>query len=261
MPSSSRPGSYRIAAPAVAAPKSAPPSAGTSTLDTAFRLWCLHEALKLLHEPTWSPWVLACGVAVAAAAVAPRQPLVALALTLRLCDTAMLMPFCWDSFYWCFQIDGGLLLLLLCAASADRDAVARSWAEICRLQLSLFYASAAWWKLNTSFLDPRTSPQPRPRRNHRRRGVYRPPPRRRIEPAAEARSVPRAPAPPRHLAHPLAEQRDPLLPRDGGPAAGHAGARAHGAPAPRGREEAHGAAGGRSRSRGDGHPMRARPQL
>ena len=160
MGTSSRPGYYRIAAPAVAAPKSAPPSAGFSTLDTAFRLWCLHEALKLLHEPTWSPWVLACGVAVAAAAVAPRQPLVALALTLRLCDTAMLMPFCWDSFYWCFQIDGGLLLLLLCAASADRDAVARSWAEICRLQLSLFYASAAWWKLNTSFLDPRTSCAP-----------------------------------------------------------------------------------------------------
>ena len=29
-----------------------------------------------------------------------------------------------------------------------------------RLQLSLFYASAAWWKLNTSFLDPRTSCAP-----------------------------------------------------------------------------------------------------
>ena len=70
-------------------------------------------------------------------------------------------PFCWDSIYWCLQIDGGMLLLLLvCGLAADRAALAAWWATTARMQLTLFYAASAFWKLNTSFLDHRFSCAP-----------------------------------------------------------------------------------------------------
>jgi hypothetical protein len=77
------------------------------------------------------------------------------------------MPVMWDSYYWCLQVDGGLLLCvgylaLVRGLSADShaDSLAAWWATTARQQLAIFYLAAGVWKVNTSFLDARTSCAP-----------------------------------------------------------------------------------------------------
>ena len=89
----------------------------------------------------------------------PSTKWTGVALLLRLYSTWTHFPIIFDMFYWSFQLDAGLLLLLLCS-SASRESLAAWWAETIRLQLALFYLACAFWKLNTSFLTPRVSCAP-----------------------------------------------------------------------------------------------------
>jgi hypothetical protein len=132
-------------------------------LSTAVRMWCLHELMKLLHVSA-TLWTIISAVIVATAALRPAHTVTIAALTVRLVDTVMLIPMCWDSFYWCLQTDAALLTLLLMEGArqtdARRAALATWWADLVRQQLSIFYVAAGFWKCNTSFLDPRTSCAP-----------------------------------------------------------------------------------------------------
>lgn len=129
-------------------------------LAAAFRVFALHELMKLCFAPNVTPWVVACAIALLYAAYTPSQTAMALALTLRIADTCTMMPFCWDSFYWCIQVDTAGLLYIVTAAGASRPSIAAAWADSARPQLALFYLAAAFWKINTSFLDARTSCAP-----------------------------------------------------------------------------------------------------
>ena len=129
--------------------------------------WCLHETMKLTLAPTPLPWLIICAIIVAMTVIHPTPQTFALALTFRLADTLYKIPFCWDSFYWCLQIDGGLYILLVYFAVAkstlhlaDRDTLAAWWATTAKYQLAFFYLAAGFWKINTSFLDPSTSCAP-----------------------------------------------------------------------------------------------------
>ena len=134
-------------------------------LSVAVRVFAFHECLKLLYgtglifgAPQITAWHVLCTVALAVMAYQPSVGACAVALSLRLIDTIMLMPFCWDSFYWCFQIDGaGLAFILTLSSSLSRGDIAHLWSQTARIQLALFYLAAAYWKINPSFLDPATS--------------------------------------------------------------------------------------------------------
>ncbi|CAK9050962.1 unnamed protein product [Durusdinium trenchii] len=60
------------------------------------------------------------------------------------------MPLVWDHECWAALTELSFLFW-------GEEKNFRSFWQLCRGQLLLLYASAAWWKLNTSFLDPRTS--------------------------------------------------------------------------------------------------------
>ena len=133
----------------------------------ATRAWCLHEALKLWYIPASPLWKTLSWLIVLASSARPAPKTFALALVVRLADTLSIMPVMWDSYYWCLQIDGGLLLCLGYLAmvrglSADShaDSLAAWWATTARQQLAIFYLAAGVWKVNTSFLDARTSCAP-----------------------------------------------------------------------------------------------------
>ena len=133
-------------------------------LPACLRAWCAHEATKLLYTFWYGPPI---GVhyclsvaAVLAAAARPSRRTAILALLLRIWDSLERMPIMWDSYYWCLQTDVGLLLLLLFPGAGDETGVALSWAEIVRSQLVPFYAAAAFFKINTAFLDHRYSCAP-----------------------------------------------------------------------------------------------------
>ena len=134
---------------------------------TSVLCWCLHETMKLTLAPTPLPWLIICAIIVAMTVIHPTPQTFALALTFRLADTLYKIPFCWDSFYWCLQIDSGLYILLVYFAVAkstlhlaDRDTLAAWWATTAKYQLAFFYLAAGFWKINTSFLDPSTSCAP-----------------------------------------------------------------------------------------------------
>ena len=65
----------------------------------------------------------------------------------------MRLPFVWDHEWWATLNEAALVAA--CLLSPHDPAPA--FFEAARVQLLLLYASAAFWKLNTSFLDPTTS--------------------------------------------------------------------------------------------------------
>eukprot|EP00435_Cladocopium_sp_Y103_P039438 s1307_g10.t1 len=82
--------------------------------------------------------------AISASAEFSALPLLA-AHALKLGMFAWRMPFVWDHECWAALTELSFLV------------APRHFWRLARGQLLLLYASAAWWKLNTSFLDPRTS--------------------------------------------------------------------------------------------------------
>ena len=133
-------------------------------LPASVRAYCSHEAIKLLYQfwygPPIGPQFCLSVLAVLAAAAWPSRRTAILVLLLRMWDSLERMPIMWDSYYWCLQTDLGLLLLLLFRGAGDETAVALSWAEIVRSQLVYFYGAAAFFKINTAFLDHRYSCAP-----------------------------------------------------------------------------------------------------
>jgi hypothetical protein len=176
-PSGKRPG--RASARLVAAAESALPSLQHSeppgSLLTAYaRVWAVQQALILAFTGLASRWSQAQALLVAAAALSGAPGAVACALAVRIVDCLRIFPHAWESHYWCAQTDAALLLALLIEAAlgpratpADKasaepresggERALREAAATVRWQMALFYASAAFWKLNSSFLDARYS--------------------------------------------------------------------------------------------------------
>ena len=129
------------------------------------RAYCVHQLLSLVLIPEEPLWRSLCALLVCCCAAWPSPLTLLLAIGSRLVDTLYKVPIVWDSFYWCLQVDGGMFSLLVFLViiqrhHADRRLVAAWWADTARLQLSLFYLASGFWKINTSFLDARTSCAP-----------------------------------------------------------------------------------------------------
>ena len=76
-----------------------------------------------------------------------------LAHIVKLAMFAYRLPFVWDHECWAAVTEA---CFVLAAAQGETGVVQRFW-PAARAQLLLLYAGAAFWKLNTSFLDHRTS--------------------------------------------------------------------------------------------------------
>ena len=144
--------------------RAAAASMRVGALGCALRVWCVHELFKLFYAPVISPWVATGFGAVLATMLWPSTPVACVALSVRLADAVMLMPTIWDSYYWCFQTDGALLLMTILTRPwrSTKSALTLSswWSDTVRLQLSVFYLASGVWKINSSFLDVKTSCAP-----------------------------------------------------------------------------------------------------
>jgi hypothetical protein len=85
------------------------------------------------------------------------------------------LPFVWDSELWCNQTDTAILLAVgtVCGSklvsfwrddsvpsASERALIYEAAADIIRYQMMIFYSAAAFWKLNTDFLNPHGSCAP-----------------------------------------------------------------------------------------------------
>jgi len=128
--------------------------------------------MQLAHAGLNSPFNAVQLLLVAAVAASSNPVIFGAAICSRLFSFAIAVPFVWDSYFWCAQTDAALLFALLPYAWAslrarrsvgDRQDIADVFhqnAGTARWQLSLFYAASGFWKINTSFLNPRYSCAP-----------------------------------------------------------------------------------------------------
>ena len=130
-------------------------------------LWSLHQLAPYIDKALLAAGVMGEAGAVDARALGPldwavRLPMIVLALCVpsrpvliaahgvNLALWAYWMPQCWDHMCWAATME---LTFVLCALLSDeRTALAAA-----RTQMVCLYLCAAFWKLTTSFLDPRTS--------------------------------------------------------------------------------------------------------
>ena len=118
----------------------------------AYRLlWCFQALASAAIGGRDDAMGLAHASLIAVVAATPSRPLWAAAAAVRVLSTVSKMPNCWDSTYWQLMTDAALLWCL-----ATSQPFARLQATV-RAQMAVFYAASAFWKLNTSFLDPKTS--------------------------------------------------------------------------------------------------------
>lgn len=141
-------------------------------------VWLVQQAaLSLVTAPFATGGDKLLWLCIAAAAVRPSLGAVFVVSALLNAQRLSRWPVQWDSEVWSLSIDTTLLLMCVCAWTRDglRRAPLRAWrglsrddrnrafgwfARVARFQLACFYFGAFFWKLNTSFLDPRTSCAP-----------------------------------------------------------------------------------------------------
>ena len=128
----------------------------SDSLGSYARLWAATECVGLVMQPFSIPdsiWMLpALTAALALIFVLPRRATLALAMVVRITMHATQAPMHFDSALWCMQTD--LAVLLALALGGDLDGTC-GW--VVRGQMSLFYLASGFWKMNSAFLDPRTS--------------------------------------------------------------------------------------------------------
>ena len=142
---------------------------GRDALASLSLIWCLQQGLILSYAQLATPFDrLQAALLIATALTGAAWPL-ALCATLMCriyANTAAVFPNAWESLYWCAQTDLALLLSLLARmisspslslSPRQRREVVVETSRVMRWQLAGWYLSAAFFKLNTSFLDHRYS--------------------------------------------------------------------------------------------------------
>uniref|UniRef100_A0A0G4GIJ9 Transmembrane protein n=1 Tax=Chromera velia CCMP2878 TaxID=1169474 RepID=A0A0G4GIJ9_9ALVE len=127
--------------------------------------WCLHQAVPFFnvlffpHEPGAidnrpigrSDWVVRLPLIVLSTVPSRLQRLLlACAHFVNLVFFAAHFPFVWDHMCWAALMD---LSFVLFSLTGDLN----GFFSCCRLQHALFYCASAFWKVNSNFLDARTS--------------------------------------------------------------------------------------------------------
>lgn len=138
-------------------------------------MWCLHRLYETVGGGNqtlgWSAAEQAsiCLMTVAAGATRSVRLLCATMAVVMVSDLIK-APFIWDSEWWCLQTDLAFILsatledgffssTIAVQPEARQRIFARAAATI-RIQMTIFYSAAAFWKLNTAFLDSHSSCAP-----------------------------------------------------------------------------------------------------
>lgn len=138
----------------------------------ACELLCLEEqcngAILILAHSKFALAVVA--VSILAAMVHPTVQTFGVALLMKTLLRAWAAPLIFDSEVWCGFTDVAVVLVMLqegCGydvrwrgSAREHNSLVTMFSHIGRLQMAIFYAAAGFWKINTSFLDPRTSCAP-----------------------------------------------------------------------------------------------------
>lgn len=104
-------------------------------------------------------WRLACGVAALAALAVPSTHVFGIAIVVRNGSRLAKMPFIWDSDWWSLFCDAAILIGIVKTSKQQLpgNEVIVVASPITQTLLGVFYFAAGAWKINTSFLNPRTS--------------------------------------------------------------------------------------------------------
>mmetsp|Transcript_41572 Transcript_41572/g.114521 ORF Transcript_41572/g.114521 Transcript_41572/m.114521 type:complete len:533 (+) Transcript_41572:162-1760(+) len=104
-------------------------------------------------------WRAMCAAAALLAFAIPSAVSFSMAVVIRNTSRLLRMPFIWDSDQWAFFCDAAFLVGLLGAArrrwSGHVAVLAAS--PIVRKMFAILYFASGFWKINSSFLSPRTS--------------------------------------------------------------------------------------------------------
>ena len=132
-----------------------------SPLAAYAHVWSLHALLQIHSQPFLLPDGVRIPLLLLIGALLwkPSLRLMAATLVLRNCARVMSMPFVWDSEYWLMLTDVSLLISMFWPGAASGGHLLHV-EKFFRCQLALCYAAAALFKVNSSFLDPRTSCAP-----------------------------------------------------------------------------------------------------
>ena len=131
-----------------------------SALAAYARVWGVHAAMQLHSQPFLFPgsatrWTMLLVLVVLILRPSPRA--MAWALIGRNFARIVAMPFVWDSEYWLALTDASVLMSIWHASDDRALPHVGRWV---RCQLALCYAAAAFFKLNTAFLQVKTSCAP-----------------------------------------------------------------------------------------------------
>ena len=122
-------------------------------------VWASHTLLQLCVQPFLFPLSLRFVIIIVTCGLAlwPSRRTFSAALLLRNLARAVRAPFVWDSEFWLALTDAATLVSMRCSAEPGELPHVGRWT---RQQLAWCYAAAAFFKLNSSFLDSRVSCAP-----------------------------------------------------------------------------------------------------
>mmetsp|Transcript_50371 Transcript_50371/g.116274 ORF Transcript_50371/g.116274 Transcript_50371/m.116274 type:complete len:571 (-) Transcript_50371:183-1895(-) len=128
------------------------------TFPVYVRLWLLSQTLILAHDQFLVPhraWNCVLAVLYVAAAARPSRATAVAAMLVHIAMHLKQAPAIWDSCWWAIITDATFVgAALLCCSEEE---VIPTCAHLIRWEMGLFYTGAGFWKMNSSFLDPRVS--------------------------------------------------------------------------------------------------------
>eukprot|EP00747_Dinoflagellata_sp_TGD_P218069 gnl/TRDRNA2_/TRDRNA2_90365_c0_seq1.p1 gnl/TRDRNA2_/TRDRNA2_90365_c0~~gnl/TRDRNA2_/TRDRNA2_90365_c0_seq1.p1 ORF type:complete len:553 (-),score=53.67 gnl/TRDRNA2_/TRDRNA2_90365_c0_seq1:13-1671(-) len=108
-------------------------------------------------EPAYL-WHIAMLVSTLCLICSPSPLMWSILLCIRNVARVMKMPYIWDSDYWALSLDVAFLMSQVAVYKhAPRDHSVLRAAPAVQALLAMFYFAAGFWKVNSSFLSPRTS--------------------------------------------------------------------------------------------------------
>lgn len=149
--------------------------------DVYIQLWCIHRIYETIGAGNQTlGWNLAEQVAITAlaatTAVTKSVRWMSYTILVILAADAFKIPFIWDTEFWCNQTDWAILLAVVSTCGpkvllfskdsstlpteSDRSMMYDCAADVIRRQMIVFYSAAAFWKLNTDFMNPHCSCAP-----------------------------------------------------------------------------------------------------
>lgn len=125
-------------------------------------LWASCTLMDVWQQPhNWpsQSWRISCAAVVVLILAKPSPLTLVAGMAIRNGARFVRMPYMWDSDIWALVFDAMFVanLCMACLHRARSDVAVIRTRPTVKAVLALFYFAAGFWKINTSFLSPRTS--------------------------------------------------------------------------------------------------------